>query len=84
MISPRIYDAKYFRRSLNLLPEFVVDLDTSRMTLAFFGLSGLDITGFLDTELKEQDRKDWIEWIYAQQIPPSDTFSSMTKHQRGT
>jgi geranylgeranyl transferase type-1 subunit beta len=73
MFSPRRYDSKYFRRSLSLLPEFVVDLDTSRMTLVFFGLSGLDIIDALSEEVKENDRKDWIEWIYAQQIPPPNS-----------
>ena len=38
------------------------------MTLAFFCLSSLELLGALDKEISEQDRLDWIEWIYAQQI----------------
>ena len=40
------------------------------MTIAFFGVSGLDILGTLDAEITTEMKKDWIEWIYAQQIHP--------------
>lgn len=38
------------------------------MTLGFFCLAALELLGALETAVSEQDRKDWIEWIYAQQI----------------
>ena len=38
------------------------------MTLAFFCLSALELLGALDTSVSEQNKKDWIDWIYAQQI----------------
>jgi hypothetical protein len=49
-------------------------LNNCRMTCAYFGLSGLDILGVLDQEVTEAIKKDWIEWIYAQQIHP-DPFN---------
>ncbi|KAI9331526.1 geranylgeranyltransferase type I beta-subunit-like protein [Zopfochytrium polystomum] len=66
----RKLDAKYFRRCLNILPEPYTDLDASRLAAAFFGLSGLDLIGALDNEVKPLVKADWIDWIYAQQVLP--------------
>lgn len=41
------------------------------MTLAFFCLASLELLGALETAVSERNRKDWIEWIYAQQIKPA-------------
>ena len=41
------------------------------MTVLFFGLSGLDLLSALDT-ISDDYKKDIIEWIYAQQILPSN------------
>lgn len=41
------------------------------ITLGFFCLAALDLMGELETALSEQDRLDWIEWIYAQQVLPT-------------
>lgn len=43
-------------------------LDTTRMTMVFFAISGLDILDQLSTMLCETRRKQIIEWIYSQQI----------------
>lgn len=41
------------------------------MTLAFFGLSGLDVLGALDT-IPPKRKEEMINWIYAQQIFPGE------------
>jgi geranylgeranyl transferase type-1 subunit beta len=46
------------------------------MTLAFFCLGGLELLGALDSEISDHNKKDWIEWIYAQQIVPSEDGQS--------
>ena len=48
-----------------------------RMTLAFFCLSGLDLLGALESEIPEERRKIWIDWIYAQQILPDEKNPSI-------
>jgi len=58
---------RYLRRSLDVLPPSVASLDTSRITVAYFALSGLDVLGhdhFLqDQELKERCIR-WIRGLY--------------------
>lgn len=41
------------------------------MTLAFFGLSGLDVLGALDT-ISAKRKQEIIDWIYSQQIFPGE------------
>ena len=41
------------------------------MTLAFFALGGLSLLGELDSNVSAENKKDWIEWIYAQQVLPT-------------
>ncbi|KAI8978895.1 terpenoid cyclases/protein prenyltransferase alpha-alpha toroid [Pilobolus umbonatus] len=41
------------------------------MTLAFFCLGALSLLGELDDNVNEQNKKDWIDWIYAQQVLPT-------------
>lgn len=41
------------------------------MTLAFFCLSSLSLLGELDSNVSEQNKKDWVDWIYAQQVLPT-------------
>ena len=41
-----------------------------RMTVLFFALSGLDLMDALN--LSDENKKDIINWIYAQQILPND------------
>lgn len=42
-----------------------------RMTLAFFCLGSLSLLGVLDTHVSPENKKDWIDWIYAQQVLPT-------------
>lgn len=41
------------------------------MTLAFFCLGALSLLGELDQCVSQQNKSDWIEWIYAQQVLPT-------------
>ena len=43
-----------------------------RMTLAYFGISALDLLGVLEVETSEEERRLWVEWIYAQQVNPDE------------
>ncbi|OZJ03403.1 hypothetical protein BZG36_03999 [Bifiguratus adelaidae] len=61
----------YFKRCLYMLPEPYTESDTNRMTLACFCLSGLDLLGAIETDLTAEERQQYIEWIYAQQVHPS-------------
>ncbi|KAI8059086.1 geranylgeranyltransferase type I beta subunit [Gongronella butleri] len=63
---------KYFTSHLHMLPSAYTETETNRMTLAFFCLGGLAMLGALDASVTEQNKQDWIDWIYAQQIRPSD------------
>ncbi len=63
--------AKYLSRFLKLMPESTSSFDTSRMTLAFFVLSGLDVMGseeaatavLNDSTTRDKCRK-WIRSLY--------------------
>lgn len=67
---------QYFKRCLEVLPSPYSSLDTSRITVAFFALSGLDILNSLD--LVEKNKNDIIEWIYSNQKLPSESSNSST------
>lgn len=61
---------KYWRRNLKtFLPHHYTGNDNNRMVLAFFILSAADILGDLESALSEQERQDYIEWIYHCQLP---------------
>ncbi|KAK7481336.1 hypothetical protein BaRGS_00027416 [Batillaria attramentaria] len=68
---------KYFKRILHVIPGQYSSLDTHRMTLAFFALSGLDLLGALD-EI-EQDRDAIIEWIYSLQVVPNSQGTNLSQ-----
>ncbi len=42
----------------------------SRMTLLYFALSGLDLLNTLDSTVLEDERRQIVDWIYAQQVLP--------------
>ncbi|EEQ88660.1 protein farnesyltransferase/geranylgeranyltransferase type-1 subunit alpha [Blastomyces dermatitidis ER-3] len=61
---------KYFLRCLKtFLPHQYTSNDSSRMTLAFFSLAGLDLLDALDDNLSLAERKGYIYWIYHCQVP---------------
>ncbi|XP_037081061.1 geranylgeranyl transferase type-1 subunit beta-like [Pollicipes pollicipes] len=57
--------AKYFKFCLDAIPGDFTSLDTSRMTLLFYAVSGLDLLDRLDLI---RDKQNIIDWIYRQQI----------------
>lgn len=61
---------KYFLRTLKtFLPTAYQSNDSNRMSLAFFTLSGLDLLGTLQKNTTEEQRKDYVDWIYSNQHP---------------
>lgn len=61
--------AKYFSRFLNLLPPSLSCHDSTRATIAFFAVSGIDILGSLD-DLSDDAKQNIISWIYSLQVIP--------------
>lgn len=68
---------KFMQRMIGVLPSGLAALDSSRMTVLFFALSGLDVLNSIDTILNE--RNEIISWIYAQQILSSDGEDNKSK-----
>ncbi|KAI9100610.1 protein geranylgeranyltransferase-like protein type I beta subunit [Phlyctochytrium arcticum] len=61
----------YYTKHLHMLPGHYTSIDVNRMSVAYFCLSALDLLGMLDTVVTADQKKNWIEWIYAQQIHPT-------------
>jgi geranylgeranyl transferase type-1 subunit beta len=59
---------KYFQLNLSSLPYHYTSSEASRMTLAFFCISSLDLLGLLEDSSFKEQKSSWIEWIYSQQI----------------
>ncbi|XP_031838267.1 geranylgeranyl transferase type-1 subunit beta [Nomia melanderi] len=59
--------AKYFQRLLQIVPNRLADQDYSRLVIAFFAISGLDILNCLN-DLSEETKSEAIEWIYRLQV----------------
>ncbi|XP_073078170.1 geranylgeranyl transferase type-1 subunit beta isoform X4 [Manis javanica] len=66
---------RFFQRCLHVLPERYSSLETSRLTIAFFALSGLDMLDSLDVVNKD----DIIEWIYSLQVLPTEDRSNLNR-----
>ena len=60
---------KFLKRCATVLPPQVQSQDATRVVLAFFSLSGLDLLGALDVM---GDKNTIIEWIYSLQVPTSN------------
>ncbi|KAE8204167.1 hypothetical protein CF335_g2752 [Tilletia laevis] len=54
-----------------MLPQSYTSGDTQRMTLGYFCLSGLDLLGGVQSKVPDEERKELVNWIYAQQISAS-------------
>lgn len=64
--------AKFFLRTLQVLPSSLASFDTQRVTIAFFALSGLDLLDRQD--LVQEQRQTIVDWLYRALIsPPPDT-----------
>ncbi|XP_045427808.1 geranylgeranyl transferase type-1 subunit beta isoform X4 [Pipistrellus kuhlii] len=66
---------RFFQRCLQVLPERYSSLETSRLTIAFFALSGLDMLDSLDVVNKDEI----IEWIYSLQVLPTEDRSNLNR-----
>lgn len=55
--------AKSFMRLLHVMPCDYEEYDLSRLTFAFFSISGLDMLNMLD-EMSEDEKKHAVDWIY--------------------
>jgi len=61
--------AKFFLRTLQVIPGSLASFDTHRVTIAYFALSGLDLLKRLD--LVEAEREKIVDWFYRSLITPS-------------
>lgn len=59
--------AKYFRRLLDIVPSDLADYDCSRLTIAYFAISGLDILNRLN-DISNETKLAAIDWIYRLQV----------------
>uniref|UniRef100_H2YT30 Prenyltransferase alpha-alpha toroid domain-containing protein n=1 Tax=Ciona savignyi TaxID=51511 RepID=H2YT30_CIOSA len=66
---------RFFTRILQILPSRYAILDTSRLTVAFFALSGLGVLDALDA-IPDKDKQEIIEWIYTLQVVGNKAKSS--------
>ncbi|KAG8011952.1 Geranylgeranyl transferase type-1 subunit beta [Nibea albiflora] len=66
---------RFFQRTLQVLPERYASLETTRLTIIFFALSGLDVLDALDVI----DRNLMIEWIYSLQVLPTEDQSNLSR-----
>ncbi|XP_076066537.1 geranylgeranyl transferase type-1 subunit beta [Oratosquilla oratoria] len=62
---------KFLKRCLQVLPSSLTSFDTSRMTVLFFALSGLDLMETVE-DISSAERKQIIDWIYTLQILPQE------------
>ncbi|KAI0299525.1 terpenoid cyclases/protein prenyltransferase alpha-alpha toroid [Russula brevipes] len=58
-------------RCLDGLPASLVEMDASRMAIAFYCLGTLDVTGFAERKISSTDRTSWKEWIWDQYVGES-------------
>ncbi|CAH1408152.1 unnamed protein product [Nezara viridula] len=59
---------RYLKQFLKLLPDTLSSYDSTRLTIAFFSISGLDVLDALD-EIKDS-KENICNWIYSLQILP--------------
>lgn len=62
-------NVKYLQHNLKILPAIVISLDSSKVLLAYFAVSGLDVLNKLDKLPHSKD--SLIDWIYKHQITQS-------------
>lgn len=65
---------RYALRHLRMLPPPYQSEDGNRITLGFFALGSLAIVGGLD-RLDQEERTDYIDWIYRRWDDQSGGFS---------
>lgn len=72
---------KFFQRCLDIIPAEYQSLDTSRLTLLFYALSGLDLLDRLDVV---RNRQSIIDWIYSLQLVTKDEVLGNRSGFRGS
>ena len=71
---------KFLLRFLDILPgDRFSSAETSRMTIIFFAISGLDVLGCLEQSIKEDRKKEIIDWIYSLQVETGFLGSTFLK-----
>ncbi|KAI0770607.1 terpenoid cyclases/Protein prenyltransferase [Fomes fomentarius] len=60
--------ASHARRCLIGIPFSQVEVDSSRIALAFYCLGTLDILGTMNSQSSELDRETWKDWLWEQYI----------------
>ncbi|XP_053611621.1 geranylgeranyl transferase type-1 subunit beta [Plodia interpunctella] len=68
---------KYFMRFLNILPSSLSSHDTTRVTIAYFSVCGLDVLGSISS-LSVELRDRIVEWIYMLQVHPNKENGDMS------
>ncbi|GLB38600.1 putative terpenoid cyclases protein prenyltransferase [Lyophyllum shimeji] len=63
----RAAHAAHCLRCLQALPDSQIEVDASRMALAFYCIGTLDLLCLLQEKTRETDREAWREWIWEQQ-----------------
>lgn len=69
---------RYLMYHLNVLPSILSNFDSTRLTIAFFAISGLDILNGL-SELDESRQRNICEWIYRLQVLPGKEGDDLDK-----
>lgn len=71
---------KFLLRCLEKLPQSYASLDTNRLSLAYFCVSGLDVLG----AISQVDAARVIGWVYSLQVvPPADGGDGLPAARRG-
>ncbi|PWN32150.1 terpenoid cyclases/Protein prenyltransferase [Meira miltonrushii] len=61
----------FWLRHLRMLPTPYISGDLQRMTLGYFCIGALDLLNLLEVKVDVQERKEYIDWIYDQQLDRS-------------
>ncbi|XP_045538812.1 geranylgeranyl transferase type-1 subunit beta [Papilio machaon] len=68
---------KYFMRFLNILPSSLSSHDSTRVTIAYFSVAGLDVLGSI-TSISIELRSRIIDWLYLLQVQPRKSDGDMS------
>jgi geranylgeranyl transferase type-1 subunit beta len=72
--------SRFLFSCLDMLPPPYASLDTNRLTLAFFCVSGLDVLG----DLARVDARRVISWVYSLQVlPPAEDGHHLSPERCG-
>ncbi|XP_075238392.1 geranylgeranyl transferase type-1 subunit beta [Lycorma delicatula] len=69
---------RYFKYHLQILPARLSNFDSTRISIAFFALSGLDLLGAID-EIEEERKRTICDWLYQLQVLPDENSGDLRK-----